>query len=172
MTIASLCTWAGRLESCLVANPRRHIFSWCIWFWDAHECLLCSWQCLKNPKYSDIPKNCCNYPKTMLFYHSVMIYADIMANNGDPSGLGQHCLPRLVCPKTLWYFGDISFYIHRRHRCPHLPDSVWNKKSNGPCNLTEYNQKYRAQPIPARESFKPKQEPMQGGHFDDHTTHR
>ena len=27
--LASFCSWAGWFESCLVANPRRHIFAWC-----------------------------------------------------------------------------------------------------------------------------------------------
>ena len=27
-TLANLCRWAGRFESYLVANPRRHVFSW------------------------------------------------------------------------------------------------------------------------------------------------
>ena len=29
MTLASLCSWAGRFESYLVGNPRRQVFSWC-----------------------------------------------------------------------------------------------------------------------------------------------
>ena len=27
-TLASLCSWAGRFEPCLVANPQRQAFSW------------------------------------------------------------------------------------------------------------------------------------------------
>ena len=61
------------------------------------------------------PQNYCNYPKiwTIWLYHRVMSAkdADRIANTVDPdqtahrssceqSDLGQHCLPRPVCPKT------------------------------------------------------------------------
>ena len=82
----------------------------------------------KNPKNSDTPKICCNYPKiwTMCLYHWVTLQkdADGMANSVDPdqsdlglhclqeqsdlglhclqkqSNRGLHCLPRPICPKT------------------------------------------------------------------------
>ena len=62
----------------------------------------------KIPKNSDICKICCNHPKisTKWLYHRVMrpIGTDGMANSVDPDqeqfGLGLHCLPRSICPKT------------------------------------------------------------------------
>lgn len=58
-----------------------------------------------------------------------------------------------------------------RHRCPHIPTSVIGK---GPCQLndTEYTNVYKPHHIPQRVSFKPNQEPVKGGPFEDKTTQR
>ncbi|XP_071953667.1 stabilizer of axonemal microtubules 1-like [Antedon mediterranea] len=58
-----------------------------------------------------------------------------------------------------------------RHRCPHQPKAP---KTFGPCEISEYNNKYKAYNVTGRrDNFKPKQEVMQGGEpMADSTTHK
>ncbi|XP_045216001.1 stabilizer of axonemal microtubules 2-like [Mercenaria mercenaria] len=58
-----------------------------------------------------------------------------------------------------------------RHRCPHAPTNHLGQ-GEGPCKLTEYSQVYKPHPLAPRETFKPHQQPMQGGEFMDKTTQR
>ncbi|XP_021362727.1 stabilizer of axonemal microtubules 1-like isoform X1 [Mizuhopecten yessoensis] len=58
-----------------------------------------------------------------------------------------------------------------RHRCPHQKTAVINK-TNQPCTLTEYTNVYKQHPMVPRESFKPANEAMKGGAFEDATTQR
>ena len=68
----------------------------------------------KNPqKKSDTRKICCNHPKIWTRWLCCRVLhpedADGIANSEDPirllSVLGLHCLPRLICPKTLDHNG-------------------------------------------------------------------
>ena len=72
---------------------------------------------------------------------------------------------------TLYFKTFIFFNFYRRHRCPHRPTNHLSQ-GDGNCRLTEYNNVYKAHPLGLRESFKPNQQPMQGGEFQDKTTQR
>ncbi|XP_077863430.1 stabilizer of axonemal microtubules 1-like [Saccoglossus kowalevskii] len=58
-----------------------------------------------------------------------------------------------------------------RHRCPHRPQGTVTR---GPCTISEYANKYKGYPFAGKpESFKPKQEMLQGGGaMDGVTTHK
>lgn len=58
-----------------------------------------------------------------------------------------------------------------RHRCPHFPKRV--PQGDGPCLLSEYNNRYVPHQMERREPFKPKHEAIQSNQpIDDKTTHR
>ena len=56
-------------------------------------------------------ENCCNLPKMQEKRPNLRVFrqkdANEIANSEDPdqSDLGLHCLPRLICPKTLDHYG-------------------------------------------------------------------
>lgn len=58
-----------------------------------------------------------------------------------------------------------------RHRCPHRPTNHISQ-GDGQCQLTEYTNVYKAHPLGPRETFRPNQQPIQGGEFQDKTTQR
>lgn len=58
-----------------------------------------------------------------------------------------------------------------RHRCPHFPKRA--PQGDGPCLLSEYNNRYVPHQMERREPFKPKHETIQSNQpIDDKTTHR
>ena len=69
----------------------------------------------KFPKFSDARKLCCNLPKIQTKRSNLRVFhqkdTNGIANSEDPDqkappGLGLHCLPRPVCPKTLGHNGS------------------------------------------------------------------
>ena len=66
------------------------------------------------PKFSDTKKLCCNLPKIQTKRPKIRVFyqndANGIANIEDPDqtaplGLGLHCLPIPVCPKTKDHYG-------------------------------------------------------------------
>jgi len=70
-----------------------------------------------------------------------------------------------------WCMQTVCFFPFRRHKCPHNRTNHLSQ-GNGPCTLTEYANVYKAHPLGARENFKPANQPVHGGEFQDKTTQR
>ena len=65
----------------------------------------------------------------------------------------------------------IFFLLDRKHVKPHVHTDVIGR-GDPSLKSTEYSNTYKQHPIHMRESFKPNQEALQGGQFEDRTTNR